>query len=217
MWLKERLGLDINLGKSKITNMRKNYTTFLGFKLRVRKGKGKKYTNRSHMSDKAKTKAKETIKNKIRILQKNPNKENVNKYNGTVLSLQDYYKIATMVNADFSEIAYIVNKSLRCRTRSISSDNGKESKAYKKYYSGYNYQKVYVAKTALFPISAVKFAIPKCFSQEITSYTPEGRKKIHTSLQFDTSIMIHLKLNEASLKKLNKLRSKVGNDRLSVN
>ena len=33
MWLKDRLGLEISEEKSKITNIRKNYTEFLGFKL----------------------------------------------------------------------------------------------------------------------------------------------------------------------------------------
>ncbi len=36
LWLKERLDLDISNEKSKITNLRKNYTEFLGFKLKVK-------------------------------------------------------------------------------------------------------------------------------------------------------------------------------------
>jgi len=195
MWLKERLDLDISPEKSKITNLRKNHSEFLGFKLKVRKGKGNKYTCRSHMSDKAIAKAKKTIKDKIRILQKNPTVENVNKYNSTVLNLQDYYKIATMVSQDFAEIAYIVNKSLKCRTKKIRSDKGEESKAYKKYYGKYNFEKIYVAEVALFPIAARSFEIPKNFSQETSPYTTEGRKKIHTNLRFDTNIMTYLMSN----------------------
>jgi len=301
MWLKERLNLDINTDKSKITNLKKNHSNFLGIKIKVRKGKGKKHTGRSHIVDKAMVKAKETIKDKIRILQRNPTVENAHKYNATVLSLQNYYKMATMVNLDFAEIAYIVNKSLRCRTKKICSDKGEDSPVYKKYYGKYNYKKIYVAGIALFPIDAIRFEIPKGFSQETCSYTAEGRAKIHTNLRFDTNIMTYLmsnptqgettayndnrislyagqlgrchvtgqhlrigsmevhhviprklgggdeyknlkyvtkwvhelihatvpetiefyknmlKLNEAGLKKLNKLRSKVGNDRLQVN
>jgi hypothetical protein len=195
MWLKERLGLDISPEKSKITNLRKNHSVFLGFKLKVRKGKGNEYTCRSHMSEKAIAKAKETIKDKIRILQKSPSVENVNKYNSTVLGLHNYYKIATMVTKDFAEIAYIVNKSLRCRTKSIRSDEGDDSKAFEKYYGKYNYKKVYVAKVVLFPIAARSFEIPMGFSQDITSYSIEGRKKIHTNLRFDTNIMTFLMSN----------------------
>jgi hypothetical protein len=57
LWLKERLSLEISSDKSKITNLRKNYSEFLGFKLKVKKGKGNQYTNRSYMKDKAKSKA----------------------------------------------------------------------------------------------------------------------------------------------------------------
>ena len=195
MWLKERLGLDISNEKSKITNLRKNRSEFLGFKLKVRKGKGKKYTCRSHISDKAKTKAIKTIKDKLRILQKNPTVENVNKYNSTILGLHNYYKFATMASRDFAEIAYIVNKSLKCRTRRISSDKGEVSKAYKKFYGKYSRKKIYVAGVALFPISARNFEIPKNFSREITSYTVKGREKIHTNLRFDTNIMTYLMSN----------------------
>ena len=129
MWLKERLVLDISPDKSKITNLRKNYSNFLGFKLKVKKAKKAKfgYFCQSRMVDKAKLKARNTIKKKIGILQKNPIAENVNKYNATVLGLHNYYSIATMINQDFSEIAFIINKSLRCRTKRIRSDKGKET------------------------------------------------------------------------------------------
>ena len=42
--------------KSKVVNLKRQYSDFLGFKLKVRK-KGKKYVVRSHMSDKAYKKA----------------------------------------------------------------------------------------------------------------------------------------------------------------
>src|SRR5699024_5167637 len=54
-WLKERLDLDISPEKSTITNLKKNYTIFLGFKLKLF-SKGKKLVVKSHMSDKAKKK-----------------------------------------------------------------------------------------------------------------------------------------------------------------
>lgn len=51
LWLKERLDLDISPEKSKITNLKRNYTVFLGFKLKVIP-KGKKMVVKSHISDK---------------------------------------------------------------------------------------------------------------------------------------------------------------------
>jgi len=66
-WIKERLGLDINVEKSKIVNLRRRYSEYLGFKLKVvQKGKKKngevKYTVESHMSDKAVRKSQDQSK-----------------------------------------------------------------------------------------------------------------------------------------------------------
>src|SRR5574344_1134736 len=55
MWLKDRLGLEISEEKSKITNIRKNYTEFLGFKLKGIINKNKVVCI-SKMNDKAKKK-----------------------------------------------------------------------------------------------------------------------------------------------------------------
>ena len=69
-WLNERLHLEISPEKSKITNIRKNYSEFLGLKLKVKKGKDGKYTNRSHMRDKAKKLAVEKLKEQIKQFRK---------------------------------------------------------------------------------------------------------------------------------------------------
>lgn len=52
MWLKERLNLEVSEEKSKIVNLKKNYSEFLGFKLKAIK-KGKRYIVKSHMTDSA--------------------------------------------------------------------------------------------------------------------------------------------------------------------
>ena len=77
-WLKERLGLDISPEKSKIVNLRKKYSDFLGFKLRaVRKGSKPngqaKYTVESHMSDKAVRKVKAQAREMVKRIQQPAN------------------------------------------------------------------------------------------------------------------------------------------------
>lgn len=57
-WLWERLGLEISPEKSKIVNVKRHYSEFLGFKLKVReKGKkpdgSKRYVIEAHVRDKA--------------------------------------------------------------------------------------------------------------------------------------------------------------------
>lgn len=70
-WLQERLGLEISPEKSKITNVRKGKTEFLGFKLYVKK-KRNKYVTRSNISDKAKQTMKKTLKEQVKSIQRNP-------------------------------------------------------------------------------------------------------------------------------------------------
>lgn len=57
LWLKDRLGLEISPEKSKIVNLKRHYSEFLGFKLKVReKGKNKqgqpKYVVEAHIKEK---------------------------------------------------------------------------------------------------------------------------------------------------------------------
>lgn len=181
MWLKERLYLDVSEEKSKIVNLRRNYSDFLGFKIKV-KDKGKKKVVKSHVSDKASKKILEKLKDKLINLQKNTTRSNVMSYNATVLGMHNYYRVATHVSADFSKIAYIINKSLNNRTKKIRSDKGTKSKVYERFYGKYNFRVIYVHGIALFPIGGIKTKPPMSFSQDISNYTLEGRLKIHEKL-----------------------------------
>ena len=191
-WLKERLSLDISPEKSKVTNLRKNYSDFLGFKLKVKKGKANKYTNRSRMCDKAKKSAVDKLKNNIKTIAVNPTVDNVNKYNSVVLGLHNYYKIATLVNLDFVDIAFTVNKSLDCRTKNIRNKHGTITSTYLKFYGQYNWKKRFIANMILFPIAGIKFTMPRIFPKDWNRYTPEGRLFIHQRLKMDMHIVYYL-------------------------
>ncbi len=117
-WLKERLGLDINTEKSRVVNLKKNYSEFLGIKMKLWK-KGGKWVIKSNMKDKAIAKAKSTLKEKVKKIQKSPAIKNVNEFNAAVLGLHNYFNMATNVYLDFEKIAFEVNKSLKCRLKNV--------------------------------------------------------------------------------------------------
>lgn len=190
MWLKDRLHLNISEEKSRIVNLKTNYSEFLGFKMKIN-NKGNKPVIKSHISDKAKKKIKEQIKNQIIKIQKNTTCQNVGRYNSMILGMHNYYKVATHVNSDFSEISYIVNRTLYNRTKNIKSKNGIKSECYKKFYGDYNFKNVYIHGIALFPIAGIKTKPPMNFSQDICDYTKEGRKKIHKNQQSVDSHILH--------------------------
>ena len=131
-WLKERLGLDISPEKSRIVNLKKQYSEFLGIKMKV-KPKGKRngkvrYTVVSYVSDKRKEKIKRRAKEMIEKIKfpANANEEHkfIMDYNSYVLGVHNYYRIATHVSRDFSEIGLSVQRTMKCRLGQRLSKNG---------------------------------------------------------------------------------------------
>lgn len=120
LWLKDRLGLEISPEKSKVVNLKRQYSEFLGFKLKVRK-KGKKYVVRSHMSEKAYKKAHEKLSEEVKKLAHSPDGTaqfmQLHNYNAVVAGLHEYYCIATEISADFGKLAFSINKQLRNRLK----------------------------------------------------------------------------------------------------
>ncbi|MDP4146930.1 MAG: group II intron reverse transcriptase/maturase [Bacillota bacterium] len=181
-WLKERLGLEINTEKSKVVNLKKNYSDFLGFKMKVVSKRHKKVVE-SHVSDKARKKIINNIKEKIKAMQRGFKTDAVNKYNASILGMHNYYRNATKVSLDFYEIAFLVSKSLYNRTKKVRSETGLKSKAFIKYYGRYKYKTIYIAKIALFPIGGIRTKDALNHVNGICNYTEEGRKKIHENLK----------------------------------
>ncbi len=182
LWLKERLGLEISTEKSKIVNLKRHYSEFLGIKLKLWK-KGDKYVISSHMTDISIKKCKDNLKEKIRNMQRYNSVESAYKYNSAVLGMHNYYNMATVVNRDFNRIAFDVEKTLYIRTRRIVSLKGNKSKAYTKYYGSYNRKVMFIQGVALYPIPSITTKVLKSFKQEICNYTEVGRSIIHKQLQ----------------------------------
>ena len=187
-WLKERLGLEISPDKSKITNVRKGKTEFLGLALFVWKKKGE-YVARSNISDKAKTAIKAKLKEQIKAVQQNVTFQQVNLLNSMILGMHQYYEMATLCSKDFNEINFVVSKSLynrlKGRTKKVKGWRKRrkakpeaepvKSKTYQKFYGEYKQKPKIVAKVVIFPIYGCKFKAPMNFTQEVNKYTEVGR------------------------------------------
>ncbi|MGL5918479.1 MAG: HNH endonuclease signature motif containing protein [Cetobacterium sp.] len=132
----------------------------MGIKFKAIKNR-KRLTARSYISDKAKKSILILIKQQVKELQKRRTALQVSKFNSVILGIQNYYRMATMVNIDFSKIGYIVNKSLVNR---IGKPSDKKNDKYKLRYKGYNFKVWNVAGTTVFTLQAIKFKIPKLFS-----------------------------------------------------
>lgn len=203
-WLKERLGLEISPDKSKITNVRKGKTEFLGLAIFVQKKKGE-FVTRSNVSGKAKTAIKAKLKEQIKAVQQSPTAQQVNLLNSKILGVHQYYEMATLCSKDFAEINRVVSKSLynrlKDRTEKVKGRNKrkpvpetecKESKTYQRLYGDYKQKPKIVAGVTIFPIYGCKFKAPKFFKQEVNKFTKTGRGLIHSKLGSVKSLVIHL-------------------------
>lgn len=182
LWLHDRLKLTVNMKKSKVVNLKKEYSEFLGFKFKLRR-KSHKWVVKSHIRDKAIERIRNNIKEKVKLIQHGGETvDNAMKFNATVLGIHNYYRVATNVYIDFETIAFFIGKSLRIRLRNRHKTTGHKSEVFKKYYGDFTGKVYYVSGIALFPVSAVRTAPPMCFSQDICNYTVKGRMKIHKTL-----------------------------------
>lgn len=201
-WLWERLGLEISPEKSKIVNVKRHYSEFLGFKLRVReKGKkpdgSKRYVIEAHMRDKAlkkiRARSKEIIGQIRRTYDPKMEYRLIQKYNSYLIGIHNYYCIATHVNLDIHEIAFDVKKSLYNRLKHRLQRTGSISNRYIQEKYGRSREVRYLNGHAVVPIAYVQHRVPMDRKNRVNPYTPEGRTEIHKNLAgLNLAVMNHL-------------------------
>ena len=198
-WLKERLGLDISPEKSKIVNLKKQYSEFLGFKKKVkpkgRKNGKAKYTIVSHVSDKRKEKIKKRATDMVEKI-KFPANENeeykfIMDYNSYVLGIHNYYRIATHVSRDFAEIGFSVKRTMKCRLGQRLMKSGNTLPQYVQKMYGRSKELRYIRGLFVLPIAYVQTIPPKHRARNWCIYTQEGRADIHKALEKVNMRMLH--------------------------
>lgn len=213
-WLKERLGLDISPEKSKVINLKEEYSEFLGFKLKVTpRGKNRrkqtKFVVESHVREKSIKKIKDNLAKLTHAIQYPKNAAHseyaeIAKYNAFVLGVHDYYCMATKVSRDFRGLAFSVQKSQKTRFQQRLKTAAEVEKnripchitdVIKERY-GKSKQLRYVRGIALAPIGYVKHRHPVQRKRGVNSYTAEGRAMIHKQLEaVDMEILHYLMRN----------------------
>ena len=201
-WLWERLGLEISPEKSKIVNVKRHYSEFLGFKLRVReKGKkpdgSKRYVIEAHVRDKAlkkiRARSKEIIGQIRRTYDPKMEYRLIQKYNSYLIGIHNYYCIATHVNLDIHEIAFDVKKSLYNRLKHRLQRTGSISNRYIQEKYGRSREVRYLNGHAVVPIAYVQHRVPMDRRNRVNPYTPEGRTEIYKNLAgLNLAVMNHL-------------------------
>lgn len=200
-WLFKRLNLEISTEKTRVVNVKRKYSEFLGFKIKVQK-KGQKLVIKSHISDKQMKRKKEALTEQAkRIANPRPKRKELGEirlYNSMVMGMQNYYRIATDVNID---CGYLNKAVMTILTNRLSTQKGCRLvrqgrplvKAERDRY-GKSAMLRYVAGTEepIYPIGYVQCKNPMHKRRSVCSYTVQGRKEIHDNLRINTSLMLKL-------------------------
>ena len=200
-WLWERLRLEVSPEKTRIVNVKKKYSEFLGFKIKVH-SKGRKWTVESHVCDKALCRQKEVLIEQAKKVAKPPQHSTesyeIHLYNAKVVGAQSYYKIATHINIDFNGLNLAVMRVFTNRLRTQKCNRLRRkgrplTKAEKELYGNTPMMR-YVAglDEPIYPIGFVQHKPPWTKKRKANLYTAEGRKEIHDNLRINTSLMVQM-------------------------
>lgn len=200
-WITTRLKLEVSAEKTRIVNVRKRYSEFLGFKIRVRT-KGDKYVVNSHICDKKqiveREKLVEQAKRIARPRQGYKQLAEITLFDEMVLGIQNYFKIATCISLDCRDIHRAVMTVLtnRLNTESgcrLKRTGGTMTESEKQQY-GCSKMVRYVSgiDRPIYPIAYVKYKIAIGISSSVCSYSEDGRKKLHENLNINKNVMADL-------------------------
>ena len=186
-WLKNRLHLEVSKEKSKIVNLRKNYSYFLGIKFKVhRKGKkgnqDTKWVVKSHIQEKALNKIKTNVRKHITNIQK-PKKSiglAIDLYNSFVMGIHNYYNCATNCNIDMAKLSHQTRTKIFVRLKSRRVNKSDKLPDYIKKVYGKSEMLRMMGDKPLLPISYVQHSKLMNFSQA-NIYNPIDREKIHNT------------------------------------
>ena len=197
-WLKDRLGLDVSPEKSRIVNLKRQYSEFLGFKLKVQK-RSNKYVVKSHLCDKAYKKVQKKLTEEVKKLEHSADDKaqfmQLMTYNAVVAGIHQYYCIATAVSEDFGKLAYGVKKQMHNRLRNDLTRKGELKKGYIKEKYGKSSQLRFLHGRPVVPIGYIQSRNAQHKRKSVNKYTPEGRELIHKNLNIDTKTMLWLMRN----------------------
>ena len=161
-WLSERLKLEVSQEKTRAINVKRRYSEFLGFKIKVH-SKGEKQVVKSHINDKQlKTKKKALVEQVKRIARPRPEKGllgEIRQYNKMVMGMQNYYRIATNISLDAHKLNRAVMTVITNRLKGIQKKGRKLTTTERVRYSKSKRLR-YLADEPIYPVGYVQCKNP---------------------------------------------------------
>ncbi len=201
-WITERLHLEVSPEKTRIVNVRKRYSEFLGFKIKVYR-KGEKYVVKSHICDKKlqleEVKLLEQAKRIAKPAEGRIQTDEIGLFDEMVLGIQNYYRIATCISLDCRRVHRKIMTVLTNRLKTESGgqlirEGGAMTESEKERY-GKSKMIRYVSgiNRPIYPLAFVKYKPAIGISSAVCCYSPSGRKKIHENLELNMALFTALR------------------------
>ncbi len=195
LWLQDRLKLEISEEKSKIVNLKRHYSEFLGFEMKAVK-KRKRYVVKSHMTEKAISKEKaaliEQVKQIAHVQDRDDEAREITLYNSMVFGIHNYYRYATMIATDCEQIHRAVSTVMKNRLYGRLTKKRQINEVYIRKNYGDSKQIRFISSKTVAPVGYIQTKTPLFKKKKVCKYTPEGRAEIHKNLGINTSIMLAL-------------------------
>lgn len=197
-WLKDRLRLDVSPEKTRIVNAKRQYSEFLGFKIRLYP-KGEKHVVRSHICDKKKVIEREKLVAQAKKIQHagkgRKTIDEVRLYNSMVMGIQNAYAIATDINLDCADLnravmTVLTNRLNRGKSIRLVKTGRKLTNAEKERYGKSQMIRYDAASDEpIYPIGYVQHRKPMARKRGTCCYTAVGRKGLHDKLRINVAMM----------------------------
>lgn len=178
-WLKERLDLELNEDKTRIVNLKKNYSKFLGIEVKAR-WRRNKWTATSRIDREEVENIKERVKKCVDNICKTQNEKEVYMYNVVISGMHNYYSRAIQVFNDFKEINWATRKYHKVRLSKYCKEGKWKTgtKGFEKYFQG-RYKTFKLGNTPLIPICDVGYKRNVAVNKKKNLYIEEGRKALN--------------------------------------
>lgn len=200
-WLEKRLRLQVSPEKTRVVNVKRRYSDFLGFKIKVHK-KSEKYVVKSRIADKSSKRIKANLTKQAKKIARPPTSrteiQEINLYNSMVEGVHNYYCIATHVNLDCGPLNRAVmtiftnRLSAQKGTRLVKHGRRLTKHEIERYGKSAALRYVAGSNEPIYPIGYVQHKNPMAKKRSVNPYSAEGRKGIHDNLRVNTHLMWHM-------------------------
>ena len=195
-WLEKRLRLQVSPEKTRVVNIKRKYSNFLGFKIKLHK-KAEKYVVKSHIADKSLKRIKQDLTEQAKNVAKPRTSvmQEINLYNDKVKGIQEYYNIATEVNLDCNALNRAVMAIFTNRlggqkgTRLVKKGRELTKHERDKYGKSAMLRFVAGSNEPIYPIGYVQHKKPMAKKRSANPYSAEGRIGVHDNLSINTALM----------------------------